>query len=208
MNISKFILIDAALAIAVITLLFLIRGDKKKSSFLRGSNKEKVLRKTYLKLPDKKKLLELEKLAKYKSSGIEFDSILGIWKFVSVWKKIINEEDLVFSSLLRLFSANIEFKKDLSTKNSPRFSVMASIQFGLLTIEYSGYGYLKGKQPLLMFFLKQIELKSGSKTLFSRSLKEPENNQKSFFSLIALEENGKWLSARGQDGAVVIWLKA
>ena len=78
---------------------------------------------------------------------------------------------------------------------------------GLLTIAFSGTGYLKGKQPLLPFFLNKIELKSGSKILLARSLKEPEEMDKSFFSMIALEENDELLSARGQGGAVVIWLK-
>ncbi len=207
MNISKFLLIDAALAIAAIPLLFLLQGGKRKSPLLRNSNKEKLLRKSSVKLPDKQKLVELEKLAKYQGSGIEFDSLLGDWKFAYVWKKDNGEEDTVFSSLLRVFSANIEFKKEISDKNSPEFRVIASIQFGLFTIEFSGCGCLKGKQPLLEFFLNLIELKSGSNTLLSRSIKKPEEKEKSFFALIALEENGKWFSARGQGGALVIWLK-
>ncbi len=207
MNISKILLIDAALAIAAIPLLFLIQGRERKSPLLRSSNKENLLRKTSIKLPDKVKLIELEKLAKNKGCGIELNSLIGEWKFVSVWKKDIDEENPVFSSLLRVFSAKIKFKENISSENSPKFGVMASIQFGLLTIEFSGSGYLKGKQPLLPFFLNLIELKSGSNIILSRSLEEPEDGKKSFFALIALEENGKWLSARGQGGAVVIWLK-
>ena len=126
---------------------------------------------------------------------------------MSVWKKDIDEEDLVFSSLLRIFAANIRFRKKLLTKYSPKFSVIVSIQFGILTMEFSGSGYLKGEQPLLTFFLNQIELKSGAKILLSRSLKEQDDKENSFFSLIAMEENGKWFSARGQGGAFVIWLK-
>ena len=207
MNISKFLLIDSALAIVIIPLLFLIQGGTRKSPLLRRSNKEDLLRKTSIKLPDKKKLIELEKFAKKQGSGIEFDSIIGIWKFISIWKKDIDEEDPFFSSLLRVFSAKIEFKKDLLTENSTEFSVIASIQFGLFSIVFSGTGYLKGKQPLVPFCLNLIELKSGSNVLLSRPLKEPEEKDNSFFSMIALEENGAWLSARGQGGALVIWLK-
>ena len=68
-------------------------------------------------------------------------------------------------------------------------------------------GYLKGKQPLLPFFLNLIELKAGSNILLRRSLKEPEDKEKSFFAMIALEENDELLSARAQGGEVVIWLK-
>ena len=207
MNISKFLLIDAVLVIAAIPLLFFVSGGKRKSPFLRSSSKEELLRKASGKLPDKEKLRELEKFSKEQGSGIEFDSIIGIWKFISIWKKDIDEEDPIFSSLLRAFSAKIEFTKNLLTENKTELSVIASIQLGLLTIAFSGTGYLKGKQPLLPFFLNKIELKSGSKILLTRSLKEPEEKDKSFFSMIALEENDELLSARGQGGAVVIWLK-
>ncbi len=204
---SKFLLIDAALAIAAILFLFLFQGGKRKSPLLRSSNTKELIRKSSIKLPDKEKFIKMEKRAKDEGSGIEFYSLIGDWKFVSVWKKDLGEEDTVFSSLLRLFCANIEFKKNTSAENSPKFPVIASIQYGLFTIEFSGSGCLKGKQPLLEFFLNLIELKSGSTTLLSRSVEEPKAKEKSFFALIALEENGKWLSARGQGGAVVIWLK-
>ena len=207
MNIFKFLLIDAALAIAAIPILFVLQGGKRKSPLLKSSNKEELLRKSSIKLPEKEKLLELEKLAKNQGSGIEFYSLIGDWKFVSVWKKDIDEEDPVFSSLLRIFSANIAFKKDISTENSTKFSVVASIQFGLFTIEFSGSGCLKGKQPLLPFCLNLIELKAGSNILLRRSLKEPEDKEKSLFGMIALEENDELLSARVQGGEVVIWLK-
>ncbi len=205
MNIYKFLLIDAVLIIAAIPILFLLQGSKKKYPLLTSSSKERLLSKTSFKLPDKEKLIELEKLAKNQGSGIEFDSLIGVWKFVSVWKKGIDKENRVFSSLLKVFFANIEFKKDISTDDLPRFSVIASIRFGLFSIEFSGSGYLKGKQPLLPFILNLIEVKSGSNILLSRCLKKP--NEKSFFALIALGENGEWLSARGQGGAFVIWLK-
>ena len=207
MNITKFLLIDSALIIAIIPVLFLLQGGKRNSPVLRRSNKEELLRNTSIKLPDKEKLINLEKLAKDQGSGIEFESLIGNWKFVSVWKKDRDEEDHVFSSLLRVFSANIEFQKEISTNNSPEFSVITSIRFGLLTIEFSGSGYLRGKQPLLAFFINLIELKLRSKILLRRSLIGPKAKEELFFSLIALENNGDWLSARGQGGALVLWLK-
>ena len=207
MNIYKFLLVDAALVIAAIPILFLLQGGKKKYPLFSSSNKEKLLRKNSVKLPDKEKLIELEKLSKNQGSGIKFNSLVGDWKVISVWKKHIDEEDLVFSSFLRIFAANIKFKKNLPTEYLPKFSVIASIQLGALTIEFSGSGYLKGEQPLLTFFLNLIELKLGSKILLSRSLAEQDEKKKSFFSMIALEESGKWLSARVKGGALVIWLK-
>ena len=207
MNITKFLLIDSALVIAIIPILFFLQGGKNNSTLLRRSTKEELLRKTSIKLPDKEKLINLEKLAKDQGSGIEFESLIGNWKFVSVWKKDSEDEDHVFSSLLRVFSANIEFQKEISTNNSPKFSVITSIRFGLLTMEFSGSGYLRGKQPLLAFFINLIELKLRSKILLRRSLVGPKAKEESFFTLIALENNGDWLSARGQGGALVIWMK-
>ena len=207
MNIFKFLLIDVALVISAIPILYLLQGSKKNSPLLPSFKKEDILRKTFVKFPEKEKLIELEKVANNQGSRIRFDSLLGDWKFVSVSKKDINEEDPIFSSLLRVFNAKIKFKKDLSTKSSHIFSIIASIQFGLLTIEFSGSGYLKGKKPLLPFFLNLIELKSGSNILLSRSIKKLEDQGSSFFSLIALEESGEWLSARGQGGSLIIWLK-
>ena len=207
MNITKFILIDSALVIAIISVLFLLQGGKRNSPLLRRSNKEELLRNTSIKLPDKEKLINLEKLAKDQGSGIEFESLIGNWKFVSIWKKDRDEEDHVFSSLLRVFSANIEFQKEISTNNSPKFSVITSIRFGLLTIEFSGSGYLRGKQPLLAFFINLIELKLRSNILLRRSLIGPKAKEELFFTLIALENNGDWLSGRGQGGALVLWLK-
>ena len=57
------------------------------------------------------------------------------------------------------------------------------------------------------FFLNLIELKSGSNILLSKSLKEPLEKEKSFFALIASGANGRWLSARGQGGSLILWLK-
>ena len=207
MNISKFFLIEAALVIAVIPLLFLLQGKNKKSPLVRSSNKEDLLEKTSIYLPNKKKILELEKLAKNQGSGIEFDLLVGNWKFMNVWKKGTDEEDFVFSSLLRIFSANLELKKSLSNDHPFRFSIGVSIEFGIISIKFSGNGYLKGNQPLLPFIFNLIELKSGSSILLSKTLEEPVEKDTSFFELISSGESGKWLSARGQGGGLILWLK-
>ena len=208
MNISKFLLSDAAFAIAAIPLLFLLKSrSKKNSSLFQSSTKKKLLEKTSINLPDKVKLLNLEKLARSKGTGIDFDSLVGEWKFVSVWKKDSDNEDSLFSSLLRVFSANLVLKKDISPKNQLIFDVSASIQFGLFSIKFSGSGYLKGKQPLLPFFFNLIEFKSGSNVLLSSSIKEPVEKEKSFFALVSSDESEGWLSARVQGGALILWLK-
>ena len=207
MNLSRFLLIDSALVFAAIPFLLLLQGRNKKSSFFRNSNKEELLEKSSIKLPDKEKLLELEKLANTQGSGIEFDSLIADWQFVSVWKKDTDKEDPVFSSLLRIFNAKLELKKVISTDDPLKFSIITSIQFGLLCMRFSGFGYLKEKQTLLPFFFNLIELKSGSSVFLSRPLEQPKEKDKPFFSLIAIDKNGAWLSARGQRGGLILWLK-
>ena len=206
MNLSDFLLIDAAIVIAVIPIFYLIQGNKKSPLFL-NSNMEKLSGKTSIKLPDTSELLKLEKTAKIKGSGIESDSLVGNWKFVSVWKKNTEKEDSIFSSLLRVFSAKLEIKKSISIKDSLEFAITASIKFGIISIEFAGNGYLKGEQPILAFLFNLIELKSGSNILLSKSIEETLEKGKSFFALIATGENGRWLSARGQGGSLILWLK-
>ena len=208
MNITKFLLIDSILVIAAIPLCFLVQSDKKTLPLFKNTTKKELLKQISIKLPDKENLIKLEKLAKDQGSGIELNSLIGDWKFVSVWKKDKDEEDSFFSSLLRVFYANIEFKKEISTDNSYKFSIITSIKFGILKIVFSGSGFLSGEQPLLQFSFNVIELKSGSNVLLTKSLKEPIEEGKSFFAMIALEKNGKWLSARSQGGEPLLWIKS
>ena len=123
--------------------------------------------------------------------------------FFPVWKQTNDNEDLISSSLLRLFVASLEIKKD----ESNQFFIINSIQFGLLLIRFSGYGELQGKQLLLPFYFDSIELKVGSSILFSKSLEKPEEGKMPFFALISIEENGKWLAARGRGGGLALWVK-
>ena len=51
-------------------------------------------------LPSLDKLKELEKNARLEGSGIEFESLLGLWKFNSVWKQGSDTEDSISSTML------------------------------------------------------------------------------------------------------------
>ena len=124
-------------------------------------------------------------------------------KLARIWKQQTDKEDLIASSLLRLFSASLELRK----KDPKNFSLTNSIKFGLLILRFVGVGNLKGKQPLLHFFFDQIEVKLGSNLLLSRSIDIAEEKNGPFFALIAMEEDGKWLSARGRGGGLALWFK-
>ena len=57
------------------------------------------------------------------------------------------------------------------------------------------------------FFFESIELKLGTRILLRRSLDIPDENNRPFFALIAMEETSKWLSARGRGGGLAVWRK-
>ena len=158
-------------------------------------------------LPSLEKLLELEKNARIDGSGIDYDSLLGLWKFNSVWKQGSNKEDSISTTLLQVLSANLELKINKQNPEKHLFTIANSIQFGLLSLKFSGIANLERKQPLLLFYFDCIEIKLTSFTIFKRSLPTPEEKKRPFFALIGMDTNGKWLSARGKGGGLALWEK-
>ncbi len=156
-------------------------------------------------LPSLDKLKELEKSARVDGSGIEFDSLIGLWKFNSVWKQGSDKEDSISSTLLQVLSASLELRKDTQNSEEKKFSIANAIQFGLLTLRFSGYANLERKQPLLPFTFDCIQIKLASLTILKRSLPTPDQKKRPFFALIAIDSNGKWLSARGKGGGLALW---
>tara|TARA_Y100001968_G_scaffold318400_1_gene348557 strand:+ start:296 stop:799 length:504 start_codon:yes stop_codon:yes gene_type:complete len=158
-------------------------------------------------LPSLEKLKELEKNARVEGSGIEFDSLLGLWKFNSVWKQGSDTEDSITSTLLQVLSASLELKKDTHNSEEKKFTIANAIKFGLLTLRFSGFANLERKQPLLPFSFDCIQIKLASLTILDRSLPTPDQKKRPFFALIAIDENGKWLSARGKGGGLALWVR-
>ena len=163
--------------------------------------------KNRMNLPSLEKLIEFEKKARLEGSGIEFDSLLGLWKFNSVWKQGSNKEDTISSTLLQVLSASLELKKNIKKPEEEKFTIANSIKFGLLTLRFSGSANLERKQPLLPFSFDCIQIKLASLTILKRSLPLPNQNKRPFFALIAIDSNGKWLSARGKGGGLALWVK-
>ncbi len=207
MTLADFITVDLALILIGLALLFILQVGNYKSSLFGNLNSTKLSGSTIKSMPSLKELLKLESVAREKGSDIAFDSLIGIWRFVSVWKQGTDHEDSISSSLLRLFCASLELKKDETNGEQEKFGLTNSIQFGLLSIKFIGSGELKGSQPLLPFVFERIELKLAKKVLFSRLLELPGKKNRPFFALIAMEESGKWLSARGRGGGLALWLK-
>ena len=156
-------------------------------------------------LPNKQEILKLERIAKVHGSGIDFNSLIGLWKFNSVWKQASDKEDSVSSTLLQLLSASLELRKTNKSKDDEQFDIVNSIQFGLLSIRFTGLANLERKQPLLPFYFDCIQIKLGSIVVLEKSLPIPEEQRRPFFSLIAMDNDGKWLSARGKGGGLALW---
>tara|TARA_Y100001968_G_scaffold325436_1_gene366668 strand:- start:235 stop:738 length:504 start_codon:yes stop_codon:yes gene_type:complete len=163
--------------------------------------------KNRLDLPSLNKLKELEKSARVKGSGIKFKSLLGLWKFNSVWKQGSDTTDSISSTLLQVLSASLELKISSENQEDEQFIIDNSIKFGLLKIRFSGYANLERKQPLLSFAFDCIQVSIVSLTIFKRSLPVPEVKKRPFFALIAIDSDKKWLSARGKGGGLALWVK-
>ncbi len=163
--------------------------------------------KNKIELPSLVKLIEFEKKARVEGSGIEFDSLLGLWKFHSVWKQGSDKGDSISSTLLQILSASLELKKNSENPKEKKFTIANSIKFGLLTLRFSGSANLERKQPLLPFSFDCIQIKLASLTVLKRSLPSPNQKNRPFFALIAIDSNGKWLSARGKGGGLALWVK-
>ena len=157
--------------------------------------------------PDISELLKLEQKARVEGSGIEADSLIGVWNFKTVWKKGSNIEDKVSSIFLNLLSANLELKKDQEDKKNVLFSISNSIKFGFTSLKFSGTANLERKQPILAFSFDFINIEIASLTILKRSLPKPDTKKRPFFALIALDKNGKWLCARGKGGGLALWYR-
>jgi len=160
------------------------------------------------KLPQHKEIKNLETISKKDGSGIGYEDLIGTWKFNSVWKKGSEELDNISSSILQVFSAKLELKKNNSQNNSVDFRIRNSISFGILSIIFCGKASLKGKRPLLPFFFENLIINLGRFTLIKKPLKKPDEKQMPFFSLIAISKEKHWMCARGRGGGLAIWIKS
>lgn len=158
-------------------------------------------------LPSLNELLQLEVLARQKGSGIEIDSLIGIWKFKSVWKKVVNKEDTFSSRILSLLDANLEIRKPSGEEETMNFAIGNSIKFGRMALRFTGRGDLMGLQPLLSFSFDKIEIVFDSQILFNHELSKPEGSKRPFFALIGMCPSSQWLAARGRGGGLALWLK-
>ena len=158
-------------------------------------------------LPGYKEILNLESISKKNGSGIDYEDLIGTWKFNSVWKKGSKEIDNMSSSILQVLSAKLELKVNNSQKKSVNFKIQNSISFGIISIIFCGQAFLKGNRPLLPFFFESLIINIGNFTLVKKPLEKPIEKQMPFFSLISINKKDDWMCARGRGGGLAIWIK-
>ncbi len=207
MSLKVFLLIDGTLLLAFFCLSLFLKGFGGRFSLEQLFHDKQMPDVVPKGIPSLTKLIELESFARKNGSGIDYESLIGSWRFFSVWQEGKDKQNYIFSSLLRLFSAKLELIKDQSEKQSYNFYLTNSIQFGPLSIKFSGSGYLKGSQPLLPFYFKTIDLSLSERVLLSRSINQDDIKEGPFFAFIGIGENGQWLAARGRGGGLALWLK-
>ncbi len=208
MHLPQFLLADFALAILFLSIALIFQTNKEKNSLFGILQNKKSEEQTMLKLPNSNKLLEYEIVARKYGSGIDFSSIIGLWKFESVWKQDSNFDDSLSSSLLKFFDASLALTKAHTSNGIREIEVTSSIQFAVLLIRFVGFGELTGSQPILTFYFEGIELIFRETLLYRRSIKKPDKKDMPFFGLIALGSNREWLAARGRGGGLALWRKA
>ena len=128
-------------------------------------------------IPNKQELIKLEKTARVEGRGIDFKSLIGLWKFKSVWKQSSDKEDSISSTLLQVQSASLELRKAYETQDNEQFSIDNSIQFGLLSIRFTGLANLERQQTLLTFYFHSIQIKLGTLVVLKKSLPIPEKKK-------------------------------
>jgi len=158
-------------------------------------------------LPGIKELKLLEKNSQKNGSGIVYEDLLGIWKFQYVWGKDSDEIKNISSSILQVLSARLELRRK-NKEDQLNFEIKNSINFGLLSIIFTGRAKLKGLRPLLIFYFEELKISVSNFPILNKKFKKPEEKKMPFFSIIGINNKDDWMCARGRGGGLAIWLKS
>ena len=159
-----------------------------------------------MELPNFDEIIKMENIAKENGSGISYQELIGTWRFQYVWKKGSSNIDNFSSSILQVLSASLELSKIDNENKKLFYEIKNSVRFGLISIVFKGKAFLKGERPLLPFDFDCFNINLGNINLYKQSLGKTESNRP-FFSLISIDNNEKWLCARGKGGGLAIWIK-
>ena len=158
-------------------------------------------------LPNYSQIINFEKMSIKNGSGISNEELLGKWNLKNVWKKGSSQIDNISSSILQILEARLELIKYDSAHINSNLKIRNSIKFGIISVEFFGFAFLKGQRPLLFFTFEKLVFKIGSLIIFNKDLEISDTNKMPFFSLIRMDENFNWLCARGKGGGLAMWIR-
>ena len=157
--------------------------------------------------PDRATLLNLEREARRKGSGIQADQLQGCWKLQTTWNRSGAPSTPGTDACLRALDACLilTISPELDSPQSEHIQIENRVQVAGFQLSFQGAAQLKGNRPLLFFSFNLVQLKVGDKVWFSKAIDTPSIQRLPFFALIHLDPNEGLLIARGRGGGLALW---
>lgn len=166
--------------------------------------------------PDGAALRALELEARQRGTGLAGSAsasaphpLTGTWLLEQLWSARGAQPIPFTAALLRSFGACLQLGE---CQADGRFPLRNRVSLAALRLEFSGFGVLVGKRPLLVFGFDTLALRFGERLLWQRSLQAEleatslrRSRRQPFFALIALDRQQGWLAARGRGGGLALW---
>lgn len=147
-------------------------------------------------------ILALEAVAKKQGSGIDHETLNGVWTLQNTWTEAGVRPTPGTDFLLRGLGARLELNNSTNGWRIVNQIMAAGVQ-----LRFEGEAQLKGRRPMLMFRFETVKLSLSGRILLKRNLPEPSTRRMPFFALIAMADNGEWLAARGRGGGLALWMR-
>ena len=147
-------------------------------------------------------VLELERQARLRGTGLTSQTLSGCWWLNTTWSRQGAAAPKASTLLLRTLKACLELEvqeADLRIANQ--------VNLGPLLLRFEGSACLLGRRPLLQFSFSTVRVMLGSDRLIERTVTEPTTQRVPFFALIAVGDDARWLCARGRGGGLALWVK-
>jgi hypothetical protein len=155
-------------------------------------------------------LLTLEKENKKDKIKYNFEQLIGHWRFITGTKKVRKKGGVILGSgkyLPNFTQINLIYNQDFRVENK--------VKFGFLELILTGPVKFLPATNILAFDFTQIQVKLGSKNIYSGYIRNgAENEQKfnqesikkqAFFNYFLIQND--LIAARGKGGGLAIWIK-
>ena len=152
--------------------------------------------------PDRETLLNLEREARRRGSGIQAEQLNGCWQLQATWNRSGDPSTPGSDACLRALGACLVLRVP---PESEHIQIENRVQLAGFQLSFQGLAQLKGKRPLLAFSFDRVQLKIGPRICFSRAIDTPSSQRMPFFALIHLDPSQGLLIARGRGGGLALW---